>query len=1053
LVAETTDKLMPETLVAETTDKLMPETLVAETTDELMPETLAAEKTDKLMPETLATETTTRVEMNQSEDSAISTSNQTETNVANVGDVHETAAVAVWTVQSGGDLLQAKSESEITDPVAITVRAAVIEAAQHNAGTEQEGKSVSAASISSSTTSESTISQALKSYHETRLRKMFHQEDQACVQSMSAQYNAKRLRDQALETKSFGNACTPQGMVKEGMHHVNEASTLDMVSMEKVENGEDGDALTPPVDNKEQKMRIVTKQVTCETTNWAAAMTKDMMEDMSAAAAGGLFNTTHGMRQSEDFDKKRNKSASPLSEYTAATFATLTSASSCSSLSVDSELEGDDGEWVEIEDSLDDAAATGTGAYGYHNMNETYIETADEDNKDTAPFVHQKDHAENMEERVSEGERHGEQSPIVNDSLEADGVVRSNEAEETEVSIKKKDQHLRFRNGGGDGKEPPSHVEPVATKECELVNTTVVNDRGEPGLKANEFQVSVTQIGTDEPCQTIIEKQQVQAIVAEDTMGAAKVDNGPLMGASLTASDVAVSTSSDPDHEPQQEVKSSEINTPEMFSRKSEAEKVIVEPDSTQNIVVMPSMCIATEEYASNSANRTDEEPVQQVVSTIENTEKYYDEEKSQCSSWTARETATEERDDSKSPPSLQTNDEDSNLIKIRKALILDLLKHRKMMISVEQHQQDDSENCNEQQEQDDSESSNLDSAEQRQPNEEGQERTYPSVLQRGEIDSTLIKDLVSFHIGEKRTEEPTPRDVAQDGEKTNNFTETMTEVQDQNVVTTCISTKDTRDNRTAPLTTANEITAIAETNQHTVQLPESPTSASQSESRGGRTMEFKPIAELIRRDLWSSDPAVVEWTLQLITVEVFADPDARSLIARLGGLLAIIGAMETHASLYRVQVAACQALEKLALDDENEMAIARVGGVDAILAAFLGHADNVAVQAAAWGALSSITGDFVETDIAIDSVGGFATLLRFMKRHDQNAIIQGNACRALASLCQGNETRLQALVAVDGIVAVAATLQAHWNDPDTRREASNALSAFCSAHRNESSI
>ena len=205
---------------------------------------------------------------------------------------------------------------------------------------------------------------------------------------------------------------------------------------------------------------------------------------------------------------------------------------------------------------------------------------------------------------------------------------------------------------------------------------------------------------------------------------------------------------------------------------------------------------------------------------------------------------------------------------------------------------------------------------------------------------------------------------------------------------------------------------------------------------------DFKPkrMFDIIRKDLWSADEVVVHGALQYITVQVFYDVAKRASIARSGGLLAIVHAMENHSLSPRVQIAACQALEKLALDNGNEVAIREVGGVDAVVSALVNHLANGAVQEAAWSALQNLSCENSLEEMPFDSGGGFEKLVAAMRLHRDDAAIQTNACGAIANICVDNERRLASLVDAGGIVAMAAALHEHWGDKRARSDISGAL-------------
>jgi len=207
-----------------------------------------------------------------------------------------------------------------------------------------------------------------------------------------------------------------------------------------------------------------------------------------------------------------------------------------------------------------------------------------------------------------------------------------------------------------------------------------------------------------------------------------------------------------------------------------------------------------------------------------------------------------------------------------------------------------------------------------------------------------------------------------------------------------------------------------------------------------------KRMSTLIRVDLWSRESVVVESALRYIHAEATAnDGNARSTIARTGGLLAIVSAMENHLSVASVQIQACRCLETLALDADNEMAIGEVGGIEAVLLGMIQHFDDESVLESAWAALWNLSCCSSAESLmsAVDSLGGMDVLVQCMTRHSTSAPVQANACGTLANLCIQQEARIAALVEAGGLVAIASALQQHWEHPDVRKEAGYALTSM----------
>ena len=217
---------------------------------------------------------------------------------------------------------------------------------------------------------------------------------------------------------------------------------------------------------------------------------------------------------------------------------------------------------------------------------------------------------------------------------------------------------------------------------------------------------------------------------------------------------------------------------------------------------------------------------------------------------------------------------------------------------------------------------------------------------------------------------------------------------------------------------------------------------SSPSESFG---YQPRPLKDLLREDLRSPEKSVIERALQQITIDCFYDHSARSLIARSGGLLSIISTMEDHPENWQIQVAGCQALEKLALDEENEQAVSELGGIDCILNGMMRHFDNARVQEAAWSALQNLTCSNSLNETTFDTTdGGMATLVGAFAHYADNSDVAMHASATLANLCIPSASRTEQLVAADGVVLLARALQKHWADEDVRVEISHSLERLC---------
>jgi hypothetical protein len=238
-------------------------------------------------------------------------------------------------------------------------------------------------------------------------------------------------------------------------------------------------------------------------------------------------------------------------------------------------------------------------------------------------------------------------------------------------------------------------------------------------------------------------------------------------------------------------------------------------------------------------------------------------------------------------------------------------------------------------------------------------------------------------------------------------------------------------------------------TTQHVVEQPGSavsPQSLDQSSLvQWSQAARSRTMRELIRLDLSSSNTQVVTVTLDELAHRAHRSGPDRQALARHGAILTIVQVMETHLAHPPILVAGCGALEKLALDHDNEVAAGSVGGIDVVLAAMMTHFSNERVQEAAWSALWNLLGTNSTNEYSntIDVEGGMLGLTMAMKNHLENAQIQVNASGTLANLCVNHAPRKAALAAAGGLVAMAKALQRHWDNDEVRREVSRALTTI----------
>jgi hypothetical protein len=205
-------------------------------------------------------------------------------------------------------------------------------------------------------------------------------------------------------------------------------------------------------------------------------------------------------------------------------------------------------------------------------------------------------------------------------------------------------------------------------------------------------------------------------------------------------------------------------------------------------------------------------------------------------------------------------------------------------------------------------------------------------------------------------------------------------------------------------------------------------------------------VAELLRRDIWSPDAAVVISALGKLEQEALKGVQQRSNIVRYGGLLAILRSMDMKPDHGPIQRAACAALEKMAIDATTQVAIGEVGGIHAIAHAIEGHADDTILQQTACRALAILTRhrdddgspsskDSFQAERVVDIV------TKSMTKHPDDPEIQAHAFGALANLCLDSQKRLRELKQSGGLAAMTMALQVPWSNKTDQNEAISTLS------------
>ncbi|KAL3942077.1 MAG: hypothetical protein SGBAC_003673 [Bacillariaceae sp.] len=195
-------------------------------------------------------------------------------------------------------------------------------------------------------------------------------------------------------------------------------------------------------------------------------------------------------------------------------------------------------------------------------------------------------------------------------------------------------------------------------------------------------------------------------------------------------------------------------------------------------------------------------------------------------------------------------------------------------------------------------------------------------------------------------------------------------------------------------------------------------------------------IADILRKDIWSPDMKVVQIALEKLGLEAVKGRSFRSHIVKFGGLLGILRAMDMNPTHSGIQLAACQALERLALDPETQLAIGGVGGIPVVGTSMQNNSGNVEIQRAGTAALVNISccpQDNIE--------GVLESVILSMTKHSHDTEVQENSFKVLANLTMDSPDRLKELSSRGGLAAMTMALQKPWSIKAEHHEAISLLS------------
>lgn len=208
-----------------------------------------------------------------------------------------------------------------------------------------------------------------------------------------------------------------------------------------------------------------------------------------------------------------------------------------------------------------------------------------------------------------------------------------------------------------------------------------------------------------------------------------------------------------------------------------------------------------------------------------------------------------------------------------------------------------------------------------------------------------------------------------------------------------------------------------------------------------------KSVAKILRVDIWSPKVTVAQTALEKLSKAACSGSYQRSNIVRLGGIIAILRAMQMHPLNVAIQKEALSTFECLSADHEASLAMGDVGAISAIATCLQSHMDQEDIQVSGCKVMAAMTKirspeeshDADGDDVPVD--GAVPALVASMTRYAKNSDIQAHAFCACANLCMDNRERLQELSEVGGLTSMTMALQKPWKSKMDQHEAISTLS------------
>mmetsp|Transcript_85481 Transcript_85481/g.169620 ORF Transcript_85481/g.169620 Transcript_85481/m.169620 type:complete len:438 (+) Transcript_85481:81-1394(+) len=170
--------------------------------------------------------------------------------------------------------------------------------------------------------------------------------------------------------------------------------------------------------------------------------------------------------------------------------------------------------------------------------------------------------------------------------------------------------------------------------------------------------------------------------------------------------------------------------------------------------------------------------------------------------------------------------------------------------------------------------------------------------------------------------------------------------------------------------------------------------------------------------------------------------------LVSVGGIRVMAEAMKRHRLCQNLQEAGCRAMKNAAAcNAECQLKVSSIGGIEAVLAAMTAHTESAAVQEAGCQALKELAVHNGHIQDQIVSNGGIQVVLRAMEMHGQLISIQVWGCGVLRNITACNADHQEGVISRGGIQTVLDAMSTHLESVDVQWAGCWAL--FCIAVHN----